>query len=208
MSYTLDSSQHVLESSVPLVSSSSSSSSNQPQSSSSLSSSSLFVANNLKKINSSDKPPKKDADLFAAEKENSKPLSTRTIFESHVSTTKSKEIEQSETIVINKIGELRVNKKDTLIENNDAKSVKYGELIVLGYNGCIGQTGSSGSGGGSGGVMSRALLKQNGGSLDTGRRRSKFVLKLRETPNGVKKHSQHILPPEQVDVSREYFKTT
>lgn len=59
----------------------------------------------------------------------------------------------------------------------NATSIKYGELVILGYNGSIPNSNSP-------------------------RRKSKFVLKRRDLPNGVKPASQHFVQSSQeADVS-------
>jgi hypothetical protein len=61
-------------------------------------------------------------------------------------------------------------------------SIKYGELVVLGYNGAI--------------------------NSNNPRRKSKYALKRRETPNGVKPTSQHVLQsPQEADVNFAFFNT-
>lgn len=68
---------------------------------------------------------------------------------------------------------------------NTSESIKYGELIVLGYNGCIGNGTSSG----------------HNQFVNSSRRKSKFILKSRDKPNGVKPATQHVLQTSQeVDV--------
>lgn len=68
-----------------------------------------------------------------------------------------------------------------------SKSIKYGELILLGHNGCINPANS---------IQSKI-------NCSSSRRRSKFVLKMRDKPNGVKPCSQHSCQTNQeVNVSK------
>lgn len=63
----------------------------------------------------------------------------------------------------------------------EEESVKYGELIVLGYNGCISQSS----------YTSSSLIRVNGTNNAANRRKSKYILKRREKPNGVRPATQH-----------------
>ena len=58
--------------------------------------------------------------------------------------------------------------------------VKYGELVILGYNGCLPQG-------------------------DKGRRRSKFVLYRRSRPNGVSKSKHYVVKTPQTSQARGYL---
>lgn len=75
--------------------------------------------------------------------------------------------------------------------NNQTPSpVKYGELIVLGYNGCISNQQSS-----------KSSASGSNSTQNSSRRKSKYILKSRDKANGVKPTSQHILQSSQeVDV--------
>jgi hypothetical protein len=66
-----------------------------------------------------------------------------------------------------------------------SNSIKYGELIVLGYNGCINATDPK--------------LSANT------RRKSKYVLKPRSEPNGVKPSTQHFVQSSQEADVRTIF---
>ncbi len=65
--------------------------------------------------------------------------------------------------------------------NNNTNNIKYGELIVLGHNGYIKNSDSN----------------SNKINCASSRRKSKFSLKIRDKPNGVKPWSQHIFQNNQ-----------
>lgn len=76
-----------------------------------------------------------------------------------------------------KINEKALEQREGESRRMNATSIKYGELVVLGYNGSISNTTSP-------------------------RRKSKFMLKRRDLPNGVKPASQHFVQSSQeADVS-------
>lgn len=66
-------------------------------------------------------------------------------------------------------------------KKNNSDVVKYGELVVLGHNGCISQTVTCDE------IMSQ---KKNSGSIFSNRRKSKFLLESKEKPTGVKPSAQ------------------
>lgn len=61
---------------------------------------------------------------------------------------------------------------------SEAKLAKYGELIVLGNNGCLKN-------------IETAQSAESKSSFSSTRRKSKFILKTRDKPNGVKPFTQH-----------------
>jgi hypothetical protein len=71
-----------------------------------------------------------------------------------------------------------------LEELSASTSTKYGELIVLGYNGCIGSPDTN-----------SAIVGANNSNMS--RRRSKYVLKSRDKPNGVRPATQHTVQSSQ-----------
>jgi hypothetical protein len=78
------------------------------------------------------------------------------------------------------------------LASKDGEEVcKYGELIVLGYNGCINQLA----------LASASGAKQNVPN-NANRRKSKYILKRRDKANGVKPSSQHTCQnPQELSVS-------
>ena len=65
-------------------------------------------------------------------------------------------------------------------KNNANESIKYGELIVLGYNGCINPASMN---------LSSSIKMNDLNNIN--RRKSKYILKRKEKPNGVKPATQH-----------------
>ncbi|XP_023222103.1 protein pellino-like isoform X2 [Centruroides sculpturatus] len=64
------------------------------------------------------------------------------------------------------------SRSETELNPNKGQTLKYGELVLLGYNGCLPQG-------------------------EKGRRRSKFVLYRRPVPNGVKKSRHYVVKTPQ-----------
>ena len=77
--------------------------------------------------------------------------------------------------------------------------VKYGELIVLGYNGCISPNLLNES---KINVINSAANTNNSANMN--RRKSKYVLNCRDKPNGVKPATQHIVQSSQEADVREF----
>lgn len=73
-------------------------------------------------------------------------------------------------------------------DTSDYSSVKYGELIVLGYNGCISSTLLN---------ESNKLSNDINNNSNVNRRKSKYILKSREKANGVRPSTQHIVQSSQ-----------
>lgn len=87
---------------------------------------------------------------------------------------------------------LNANSNSIEINNNSNKdTVKYGELIVLGYNGCINNHPASLFSMNDNKANTNANLFNNLNNFNSTRRKSKFVLKARDKPNGVKPAQQH-----------------
>lgn len=71
--------------------------------------------------------------------------------------------------------------KDTINSLKDNNTVKYGELVVLGYNGCITQP-----------IKPEEISKQKTSySINSKRRKSKFQLEAKDKPSGVKPSTQY-----------------
>jgi hypothetical protein len=67
------------------------------------------------------------------------------------------------------------------VQKKDAVTpVKYGELVILGYNGCIAQPTK----------CDEVLNLHRSGSVYSKRRKSKFILQAKERPSGVKPSAQ------------------
>jgi hypothetical protein len=83
-------------------------------------------------------------------------------------------------------------------------STKYGELIVLGYNGCIG-VGSSSSNDPP--RSNLAGYNNNNSNINSmSRRKSKYIIKSRDKPNGVRPATQHIVQSSQeAEVCLDFF---
>jgi hypothetical protein len=83
-----------------------------------------------------------------------------------------------------------------LDEKDQDTSTKYGELIVLGYNGCIGVNSFN----------DPKALNPGYTNNSMSRRKSKYILKSRDKPNGVRPATQHIVQSSQeAEVSSNFI---